>query len=67
MQTVRVINANNNQKQWRKISHFYYYLIHSVVKSPVDRTPAAGISFDTLPSLDYHTPDLQASPGQWDR
>lgn len=50
-----------------KFSIFYYFLIHSVVKSPVDRTPAAGISFDTLPSLDYHTPDLQASPGQWDR
>lgn len=47
--------------------NFIYFLIHLVVQSPVDRTPAAGISFDTLPSLDYHTPGLQASPGQWDR
>lgn len=47
--------------------NFIDFLIHLVVQSPVDRTPAAGISFDTLPSLDYHTPDLQASPGQWDR
>lgn len=47
--------------------NFNYFLIHLIVQSPVDRTPAAGISFDTLPSLDYHTPDLQASPGLWDR